>query len=786
MLFARKSRRFLIIIGIFISVLVVGLIVLAAVPYPELDRFMKTEYSSVITDRAGDVLWVAPVNENGLRREYSTLQEIPEHVLGVFIASEDKRFYTHPGVDLLALFRSLYLNIKAGEIVSGASTITMQLAGLIEPHERTVWGKMNEAVNAFRLELRLSKDEILELWLNAIPFGFQAEGIQTASKTFFSKPVWQLTPSQALVLSVIPRSPAVYNPFQRPDNCLEAALAVAREGRLPMGKQSIQTALSSVRMGGRQKKAPHFVRYALREKNASTGPGSGEGKGQEEEDFDRRGLSGPTVVKTSLDLELTEYVRNRIAYYVDRYRSSRILNGAGLVVDNNTGEILAYVGAIDFTDEKSAGQIDCVRITNKSGSCIKPFLYALALEKGFLPNTILPDIPMTFGKDRVYEPQNFDNRFHGPVRLRVALASSLNVPAVYLLEQVGRGEFEAFLVDLGFESVGQGRDEAGIGLAVGNGEVTLLELVRGFAAFPRRGSVVALTSLLDSSNSLPSGEKIITTYTADIICDILSDHESRYLGFGNSRVFDLGFPVMYKTGTADQFQDIWALAATTDYTAGIWMGNVHGETIIGRTGSSIPAKIAGDILSTMRDRPESSSSDEYPSKRRGPGRVREGAFPVPAGSHEVTICTLSGGAPNEWCTSTLREYLPEGKQPKRCSFHRERNGKTAVVFPERYARWAEKFSIETEVQEKAGPLTIVYPNSGSVFYFDPGVEEKDQGIPIKAVGGLPAQPVRVVVNGEIVDTVSYPYRWFLPVKRGDWKVTFVLENEKDTVFISIR
>ncbi len=766
MLFARKSRRFLIIIGIFISFLIVGLIVLAVVPYPELDRFMKTEYSSVITDRAGYVLWVEPVNENGLRREYITLPKIPDYVLGVFIASEDKRFYTHPGVDLLALFRSLYLNIKAGEIVSGASTITMQLAGLIEPHERTVWGKMKEAVDAVRLELRLSKDEILELWLNAIPFGFQAEGIQTASKTFFSKPVWQLSPAQALVLSVIPRSPAVYNPFQRPDNCLEAALAVAREGGLPIGKQSIQTALSSVRMGGRQKKAPHFVRYAVREKNAFTLSGNGEGIYNK--DREQRDLLNSTILRTSLDVELTEYVRNRIAYYVDRHRSNRILNGAGLVVDNTTGEILAYVGAIDFADEKNAGQIDCVRITNKSGSCLKPFLYAFALEKGFLPNTILPDIPMSFGKDRVYEPQNFDNRFHGPVRFRVALASSLNVPAVYLLEQVGGGEFEAFLVNLGFESIRHVRDEAGIGLAVGNGEVSLLELVRGFAAFPRRGSMIALTSLIDSKKPIPSGEKIMATYTADIICDILSDQESRYLGFGNSRVFDLGFPVMYKTGTADQFQDIWALAATTEYTVGIWMGNVHGETIIGRTGSSLPAKIAGEVLTMMQE------------------RTKEGAFPVPAGSHEVAICSLSGGAPNEWCASTVTEYLPEGNQPKRCSIHRERNGESTTVLPERYARWAEQYSIERDVREKAGPLTIIYPNSGSVFYFDPTIAEKDQAVPIKAVGGLPEQPVRVVVNGEIVDTVSYPYRWFLPVKRGDWKVTFVLENEEDTVFISIR
>lgn len=732
---------------------------MALLPFPELEQFLEEKQSTVIRDRKGELLWIVPVDDQGLRREFVPLEKIPDHVVEIMLISEDKRFFFHPGVDLYAVIRSLYQNIRHGEIVSGASTVTMQLAGIMLGTERTLRAKMREMFTAVRIELRLSKRKILEEWLNALPFGFQAEGVGTASRIFFGKPVWKLTPAETVILAVVPRSPAAYNPFFNKEACAAAAFVLAKEKGMSIRKETIEKTVADISYEPIVKKAPHFIDYLLDHSDQTVN------RERKEDIF------------SSLDLELTDWLRERLAYYVGREERNRIHNGAGLLLDNRTGEILAYVGAYDVRDTEQGSMIDAVHIKNQPGSAIKPFLYALAIEEGFRPNTVLPDIPLTFGAEHMYEPLNFNNAFHGPVRLRVALASSLNIPAVYTLNTVGVPRFEEFLIGIGFDSIREQRAAAGLGLALGNGEVTLFELTRAFSLFPRRGVPLTVTPVkreaAAGSGRREENGRFVSRYTADIICDILQDDASRFLGFRDNPVFDLGFPVMFKTGTADQFQNIWAVAATPDYTVGIWMGNVSGETVKGRTGSSLPARVAGELLKKVQ--------------------TKNSEFPVPYNAEEVTICTLSGMAPGPVCPGVRREYLPRGEHLQQCSFHCLRDGKMEIALPPLYDQWKHRYveSAESAVFRNGRPFDmekdfrIVYPRDGSVFYIDPAVPKDVQAVAVRAVGG-DGGPVTVFVNGEMVDTVSPPYRWLFTLERGGWTVVMKTDGEEARVHFTVK
>ena len=271
-------------------------------------------------------------------------------------------------------------------------------------------------------------------------------------------------------------------------------------------------------------------------------------------------------------------------------QKSRISNASILVIDNKTGEPIVWAGNAQFFDEDHSGQSDGVLVRNQPGSSMKPFLYALALETDdehgnplFSPGTILADIPQEFGDEKLYIPSNFNNRYNGPVRFRVALASSLNVPAVYLLNTIGVDNYLNKLFELGFDSLKKSGKEADLGLALGAGEVSLKELVTAFAVFPRDGK--------DFNN-----RQIYHSDTARIICSILSDKAARALGFGYSQTFQTDYPAIFKTGTSNQYQDIVALGATKQYTVGVWMGNFSGQTVVGKTGSSLPAWVAKNFL----------------------------------------------------------------------------------------------------------------------------------------------------------------------------------------------
>ncbi|MCL2761858.1 MAG: penicillin-binding protein 1C [Treponema sp.] len=698
--------------------------VLRFTPYPALATYQNRSYGFAVLDRNGRLLRVFPA-EDGVKREWVPIEDIPAGVVRVFIRAEDSRFYWHPGVDPIAIAAAGLRNLRARRTVSGASTITMQLARLIRPRERGLQGKLLEAFDALRLEARLSKKQILELWINGIPFGSNIEGLPAASRARFGMEPASLDDARAVLLAVIPRRPGLYDPAINPEATATAALALSRRCTLNLDKAALMQAAADAAPDKLVDLktpfyAPHFT--------------------------DRTGSGG----KTTIDLDLQLYAERRLAAEIALLENNRVTNGAVLAIDNASGAVLVYVGSVSWFDDVNGGKIDGVRVRNQPGSCLKPFLYALALEKGFSPNDILPDIPIIFGSSEAYSPMNFNRRFNGPVRFRVALASSLNIPAVYLLERLGVDAFEGWLADLGFESIAANRGSHGVGLALGNARVSLEELTRAFAVFPRGGQTL--------------DQQVMSPYSAWIISDILADRASRFAGFGPAPTLATEFPSMFKTGTANQFQHIWAVGATTRYTVGVWMGNFSGETVVGRTGSSIPARIAADVLRAIEPR-----ALDFPT---APGNVNR---------HH--ICTLSGMAAGPACSGITQEYLLDDIMPAPCAWHRG----SVTEYPPEYQAWlAERFRWGRTHPQAAqnSNVRIRLPVSGSVFYFDPTLPPAAQAIRIETTGFSPE--ALVYANDVLQGSINHAGIFTLPLRRGAHRITVEDENGSAVTDIAVR
>ncbi|MDR1909330.1 MAG: transglycosylase domain-containing protein [Spirochaetaceae bacterium] len=741
-------------------------LLLLFLPYPELEAYRTRSRGLVIRDRNGSVLRVAPARD-GVKREWAAPEDIPAGAVRVFIRAEDRRFYFHPGVDLISVAGSALRNLRAGRVVSGASTITMQLARLIRPRDANLPGKIGEAWDALRLEARLSKREILELWLNGIPFGSNIEGVPAMARARFGISAARLDDSRAVLLAVIPRRPARYDPASDPEAAVAAAAALALRCRLGLSEAAIREAAREASRRDVPQKAPFYAPH-FTERLISMRLGSPAGN----EPGKRPGNGG--ALRTTLDLGLQSYAEERLEAELAMLAHNRVSTGAILAIENETGAVRVYVGSASWFNEDRGGKIDGVRVLNQPGSCLKPFLYALALDRGFSPADVLPDLPTIFGGGEAYIPANFNRRFNGPVRFRVALASSLNIPAVQLLERLGVGAFEDYLLSLGFDSLAPKAGSHGTGLALGNAEVSLEELVRGFSVFPQGGSLGALRWVEGEGEAEAEGEanpagvsggerppeevsgknpdrRVMSPYAAALIADILSDRASRFAGFGPAPALATEFTAIFKTGTANQFQHIWALGATKDFTVGVWMGNFSGETVVGRTGSSIPARIAADLLTALE-------------QSVGHPRSREPENPLPGLAEEVRICALSGMAATAACPGTLGEWIPRDRLPRPCSWH----GAGPVRYPPEYQAWiAERFRAGGVRREGSGHIRIPVP--GSVYYLDPGLPPEAQALRVETTGFSPG--ALVYAGGLLAGNLNPAGVYVLPLSRGQQRIS---------------
>ncbi len=715
-------------------------------PYPDLERFLHAPYSLELQDRNGVPLKVLSLRD-GLKREYVPLDHVPPYVVDILLRSEDSRFFFHPGIDPASLARAALQYAATGNFISGASTISMQLARLVSPEDSArsqgLWGKAREMVNALRLEAHLPKRRILELWLNSIPFGRNSIGIRSAAKIYFGGDLAELSPEESILLAVIPRSPSRYDPHENPRAASAEAMVLARRLGLKMQPKAVEDAAEA--SAGRAAlylwpaETPHFVAEISQLVPDAL-------------------LASGLPIRTTIDIETQHSLEASLRARVSGARSNRISNGAGLVIDNRSGEIRAWVGSVDFSDIPNSGQIDGVLIRRQPGSAIKPYLYALALENGFTPASILPDIPMEFGSSEIYTPENFNGRFNGPVRLRTALASSLNVPAVYTLTRIGVGNFARRLDELGFVSLRGQAESVGTGLALGNAEVTLYEMVRAFSVFPRNGTPLVyqwngegssrdiLTG--DSPKEHPVGLPLFSPAVSGLIRSILSDHVERVTGFGTRSILDTPYEAMFKTGTSNQFNNIWAIGATSRHTVGVWMGNFSGATVIGKPGSSLPAAVVVEMLSLI----------SRPNEK----------LPPMEGVHGVDICALSGGLATPYCPATVREYVPVGFSPETCIWHTGFG--TPVSYPPQFQSWAQRRDIIRGASDSGwtgngGTPELVHPQDGSVFYYDQSVRADEQAIRVEATS-RDGRPISIRMDDAFIAEGTSPLVVYVPVRRG--------------------
>jgi penicillin-binding protein 1C len=760
---------FIRITAVVVILLSVTWLVMRFSPYPALKTFLARPCSVRYYDRNGILLQITPL-DGGLRREKPEM--ISAELKDVFVFAEDRRFYRHFGVDGFALLRAFVQNAKSGRRVSGASTITMQLARLIADsaqggRNQGLGRKVAEAINALRLETRLSKNEILELYLNSLPFGFNTEGVTSAARTFFSSDLGMLSPSQIFCMAIIPRRPSLYNPLHNAEACTVAARELytrfsnnkKARSHWPLlaaiGEEDWKYTANSARRFIYPFELPHLIRHI-----GTITPNEQLSRGE---------------MRLSVDLGLQRYIEAAIAGNVSRYYASRLSSGAAIVINNDTGEILAWVGSADFNNAEAAGQIDGVLALNQPGSSMKPFLYAMALENGFLPTMVIADVPMSFGESELYLPRNFNNRYNGPMLFRASLASSLNIPAVYLLYRLGVQNYTERLFSLGFDSLKSSAEDAGLGLALGNAPVSLEELVRAFSVFPRDGVYLSLTAEQIADDHITERRantvRVFSADTSRLICSFLSDSGARVLAFGSGANFKTSFPVIFKTGTANQYQSIVALGATPLYSAGVWMGNFTGETVIGRTGSSIPAAIVRDTLVFLQ----------------GPsGTVNSPGFSEPTDWRLQRVCSLSGMTPSSACPSSISEYVRSGEESGLCTWHQTVNGRSEVIYPAEYQAWFTSAARQGSLDYGSRPLEILNPREGFEYLSSPGIGRDE--IPVEVIGGSEDQ-LRVTFNGGILNertfTVSRPFVFYLDRSPGFNTLHVQCGDEDETVTFTV-
>jgi 1A family penicillin-binding protein len=549
---------------------------------PSPDKVVRREgFATKIFDRNGVLLYDVFADQ---RRTPVALDEIPQDLREATVAIEDKNFYKHEGFDPLGVVRAIFNSVFRFRRLAGGSTLTQQLVKnvLLTP-ERAVSRKIKEFVLAVQIEKKYSKDQILQMYLNESPYGGTAWGVEAAAETYFGKKVADLNLVESAILAGLPQSPTAYSPFgQHPEAFKSRTKDVLRrmreDGYLSRDEEKQALAeLETVKFAaeGASFKAPHFVMYVRQQLIEQYG--------------ERLVEQGGLKVTTSLDLKLQEEAESIVAEEIAKVENLKIGNGAGLVLDTHTGEILAMVGSKNYFAEDYDGKVNVNLSLRQPGSSIKPVTYAAAFEQGMTPAKMLVDASTEFpGGANLpeYRPKNYDGKDHGPVQLRQALGSSLNIPSVKLLQLVGVKNMLATAYKMGLttlEPTSANVNRFGLSVTLGGGEVRLIDLAAAYSAFANGGLKVEPTAILkvedQSGKTLTefrpvAGKRVLSEGVAFLINDILSDNNARLITFGANSLLKLAnFPVAVKTGTTDDQRDNWAIGWTPDRIVGVWVGN---------------------------------------------------------------------------------------------------------------------------------------------------------------------------------------------------------------------
>jgi penicillin-binding protein 1C len=757
---------------------------------------LKKPLSLRIVDRNGKLLREVQSGRLGVAH-WKRLDQISKFLISATLLSEDRRFYSHFGIDPTAVVRAIKSNMDAGGIRQGGSTITQQLVrNLLSPSidgadrdlSRGWKKKLLESYWAVRLECSTSKDEILESYLNRIYYGNQCYGIEAAARFYFSRGADQLSLAQSTFLAVLPRAPESFLPFQRPEEIekyqfqllerLRKTGAISeQEFVIAIGEKiEFKPTFGSFRAG-------HFCDYVLAQNAESLA------------------LAG--VVKTTLDIELQEDFEKILRTQVDRLGDKNVHNGALVALDLNTGEILAMVGSTSY--EKS--QFNAALAGRQPGSSLKPFTYGIAMEIDKTPASLLPDLNLYPNQVKNgYIPHNYDEKFHGPVRLRTALACSYNVPVVRVLEEIGTESLLLRLRQLGFNRLTKNANHYGLGLTLGDGEVTLLQLCNAYRCLGRQG--LFQESKWEFGDAQAPETRVFNRGVCFLLGDILQDAQERAPAFGPRSVLEMPFWCPVKTGTSKGYRDNWTLGFSRNYVVGVWVGNLDGGVMRKVSGVTGAAPVFREVMSVLEKRSRGFSNSVAPH--------------VPSGIERATICPQSGMLASAICPNSIQDYFLAHRKPtKPCLFHRLKlaNGQllsvespgvdlarlrhlpgnqVVITYPPLYRGWMRQnhmadypWGVSESRNQDARPVQITFPDGESYFRCDPQASRQTQKIHFKAK--LPAATTRVawlVDQRPIPSESDFSAWWQLVPGRHDLTVQAFSNNaslgQSESIHFTVR
>lgn len=723
----------------------------------------RSSESAVVLDRNGVRLYEA-LSGDGTRTVKLTASDLPPTLVGATVAAEDRRFWSHPGVDVIAVGRAMRRNLAERQVVEGGSTISQQVAKLLltrryGPRNRGLRAKAWEAILALRLEHRFTKREILAMYLNLASYGNQMVGAERASRAYFGRGASMLTPAQAAFLAGLPQRPTGFNPYKDAG----AKSALARQRSVLRRMEEVGALTHAEAQEARDEhltlmretssfRAPHFVAMVLA---ATAG-------------------SRPARIQTTLDAALQDDIAGIIRSHRRSLDKHGAENVAVVVLDNRSGQWLAWEGSGDYADAAHGGAINGPLTARQPGSALKPFTYALAFEQGFSPASVLPDIPSHFPTAEtgvMYTPRNYDGRYRGPLLARSALAGSENVPAVALASELGVPALLRFLQRAGFTTFDRSAAYYGLGITLGNAEVRLAEMVAGYAAFARGGEWIEPTAMM-GSDVAQQRHRLVSPRTAFWITDILSDDEAREFIFGRGGSLEFPFPVAVKTGTSQAYHDNWTIGYTPEVTVGVWVGNFDRSPLRQSSGVTGAAPIFHGVMLAANRRYGRESFDDV----------------VPPDVEARDVCALSGEVANAWCPARRREWVATGQTAVPCSWHHMTEEGVLVVWPPEYREWALRnvplgpdlelthFSRSgTSPNRRRAAFEIVNPAPGAIYLIDPTLRPEFQALPLRAVSATPGR-IEWQIDGKSVgiSLSDRPFMWSL--SPGTHAVTARHEN----------
>ncbi len=731
-----------------VRVAIAGVALAAAAPalfvaWPLPPALLDAKAAVRVTDRSG--LLLRELRPAGAARALPLPPDpLPRQVVDAFVSVEDRRFWSHPGVDPLAIARTAWANLRARRVTGGASTITQQLARQLVPRPRTLAGKAYEALWALRLSVHRTREEVLRAYLDRVPQGNGLVGVETAAQAYFARPAARLSVAQAALLAGLASAPERFDPLRRPERARErmrhvlACMVATGAVDADTARRAADDPFDRVQRPA-PFRAPHFALAVAQSLPA-------------------RGLASAVRLETTLDPELQAFVETAIREELSGLATRRVGEAAVLVVDNRTREILAWAGSADFFDDASGGQNDGVRARRQPGSALKPFAYGLALATGMTPADLVPDVEARFASPAGdFQPRNYDRRLHGPVRVRAALANSYNVPAVRVCDRVGAGRVLELLRAAGFDGLDKGAAHYGVGIVLGDGEVSLYELARAYAALANGGVLRPLRDVRGAWDAggaaLPLADafaprRILPADATALLTDIVSDEAARVPAFGLDNALRLPFPVAAKTGTSRAHVDNWTVGFTRERTVAVWVGNFDGtpmKDVSGITG-------AGPLF------------------RRVMLRAMKGIVPAPlvdrARFDGATICTLSGRLAGPLCPSTMGEVFLRGTAPHdRCPMHGAAPapgaGRVAAIdVGASYYAWArgEGFDAGPQPGGRPGAATrLLVPGDGDEYLVDPTLPRADQSIPLRAEPGEGVRTLEFALDGGAPRPLAAPF-----------------------------